>query len=81
VAVADIARALHLNQKRLYRTIAQLLATLRRGLEAEGISREEVHALFEGGALDEIELFDEHRAGAAGTPQPAERARTPWQRR
>ena len=79
VPVADIARALHLNQKRLYRTIVQLLATLRRGLEADGISREEANALFEGGALDEIEGINEHRAGAAGTPQPAERARTPWQ--
>ena len=81
VPVADIARALHLNQKRLYRTIEQLLVALRRGLEAEGISRDEANALFEGGALDAIETIDvPQRSGAAGTPHPAERTRTPWQK-
>jgi len=80
VAVADIARALHLDQKRLYRRLAQLLATLRRGLEAEGISRDEVAALFEGSSLEGIGVFDEHRAGAAGPREPVERARNPWQK-
>jgi DNA-directed RNA polymerase specialized sigma24 family protein len=79
VPVADIARALHLNQKRLYRTIEQLLATLRQGLEAEGIDRHEVSALFVDGALSGVDPNTaQPRADAAGSPQPAERARTPW---
>src|SRR5262245_46461665 len=45
IPVADIARALHLNQKRLYRTIERLLAEIRDSLLAEGISREEMSAL------------------------------------
>src|SRR5262245_32013293 len=36
-SVADISRALHLGQKQLYRHLDQLLATLRRTLEAQGI--------------------------------------------
>jgi len=78
IAVADIARALHLNQKRLYRTIEQLLATLRAGLEAEGIGAGEASALFADGI--DVEYSDTERAGAAGTPQPAERARAPWRK-
>ena len=79
VPVADIARALQLNQKRLYRTIEQILATIRKSLEADGISREEVGALFADGVLSDAGTHDvEQRAGGAGTPEPAERARTPW---
>jgi RNA polymerase sigma factor (sigma-70 family) len=81
VAVADIARALHLNQKRLYRTIERLLATLRTGLEAEGIDRTEVRGLFADASLREIDPDGAPpRAGAAGAPHPAERARTSWQK-
>jgi hypothetical protein len=81
VPVADIARALHLNQKRLYRSIEILLAMLRKRLEAEGISREEVGSLFADGALDETDIPEiEHRAGAAGNSHPAERARGSWQK-
>ena len=81
VPVADIARALHLNQKRLYRTVEQLLAKMRKSLEADGISRDEIASLFAGGILSEVGGQDvEQRASAAGTPEPAERARTPWQK-
>jgi RNA polymerase sigma factor for flagellar operon FliA len=52
VPVADIARALHLDQKRLYRTIERLLAQVGDRLEADGISRDEVRTLFAGGMLD-----------------------------
>jgi DNA-directed RNA polymerase specialized sigma24 family protein len=38
LSVADIARALHLEQARLYPRLRQLLAGLRRTLEAQGIS-------------------------------------------
>jgi RNA polymerase sigma factor (sigma-70 family) len=72
VPVADIARTLHLNQKRLYRTIEQLLATLRRGLEAEGLQRDEMSGLFADGVFSEVEEFDPppQRRGAAGTKPP-----------
>jgi RNA polymerase sigma factor (sigma-70 family) len=52
VPVADIARALHLNQKRLYRTIERLLASIGERLEAEGVSREDARQLFTNGTLD-----------------------------
>ena len=81
VPVVNIARALHLNQKRLYRRLDKLFATLRKGLEAEGISREEVSALFADGALDETDIHEvEYRAGGAGTSDPAESARGSWQK-
>jgi RNA polymerase sigma factor for flagellar operon FliA len=67
--VADIARALHLNQKRLYRTIDQLLARLRKGLEAEGIDREEVRSLFADWSFGAVGADGApSRAGAAGIP-------------
>jgi DNA-directed RNA polymerase specialized sigma24 family protein len=43
LSIADIARALHRDQKRLYRVIERVLATLGRLLEADGISREDVN--------------------------------------
>ena len=52
VPVADIARALHLNQKRLYRTIERLLADVGGRLEAEGVSRDDARQLFTNGMLD-----------------------------
>ena len=52
--VSTIAAALHLDQKRLYRTIEQLLTSLRESLEAEGISGDDVKALLaEAGLSDE----------------------------
>lgn len=43
--VAQIAKALHLKQKPLYRTLERLLAYLRERLIADGISRHDVHTL------------------------------------
>jgi RNA polymerase sigma factor for flagellar operon FliA len=80
VAVADIARALHLDQKRLYRTIERLLDTLRTRLEADGIARDEVSTLLAEGVFGDAESGAPSRPGAAGTPHPAERARLPWQK-
>jgi RNA polymerase sigma factor for flagellar operon FliA len=48
LSVADIARLLALDQKRLYRTIDQALAGLRRLLEAEGVSAEGVAGMSPG---------------------------------
>ena len=65
VPVADIARALHLDQKRLYRRIERLLAELGESLEAEGISRAEVRMLFADGAWDRAaaEVIDGRSVG------------------
>jgi RNA polymerase sigma factor (sigma-70 family) len=80
VSVADIARVLDVNQKKLYRRLEKLLARLREGLEAEGISRAETEALFSDGAFGDVEPLDADVHGTAGAPAPAERVRTPWQR-
>ena len=70
VPVADIARALHLNQKRLYRTIERLLAQIGDQLESEGISRTDVRELFENGMVDWSQ--DEESALSSGP------SREPW---
>jgi RNA polymerase sigma factor (sigma-70 family) len=81
VPVADIARALHLDQKRLYRTIEQLLADLRKRLKAESISRDEIDELFADGtwsaAEDRVDVSGVER-DAVPAPQPVEEARAPW---
>lgn len=46
VSVADIARALTLDQRRLYRTIEQLLTTIGASLRADGISESDITLLF-----------------------------------
>ena len=68
VPVADIARALQLNQKRLYRTIERLLTTLRERLEADGIAKDDIAALFASGALEDRD--DEPQSGS-GSAAPA----------
>jgi RNA polymerase sigma factor (sigma-70 family) len=80
MAVADIARALHLNQKRLYRTIERLLAELRTRLEADGISRDEMRTLFASGALAGVES-PRHQPALAGVMPGAAPERTPWRTR
>jgi RNA polymerase sigma factor (sigma-70 family) len=77
VPVADIARALHLNQKRLYRTIERLLARIGGDLEAEGISRADVRTLFAEGML----TWNQDREPSADPVASVsrERVRGPWQ--
>ena len=72
ISVADIARALHLNQKRLYRTIERLLARIGADLEAEGISRSDVSALFSDGVLN---WDQDHESEAGAGTFPAELTR------
>src|SRR5262245_35127486 len=77
VPVADIARALHLNQRRLYRTIERLLARLGESLESEGISRADVSSLFAEGIL----TWSQVRESAAKTgpgERPDQRVRGSW---
>lgn len=47
-SIADVARALHLPQKPLYRRLERALADLRTTLEKQGMSRERVRSLLEG---------------------------------
>jgi RNA polymerase sigma factor for flagellar operon FliA len=73
VPVADIARTLHLNQKRLYRTIEQLLTTLRLGLEAEGLQRDDMSGLFSDAVFSEVEESDAPPQRRGGGTKPTER--------
>ena len=52
LGVADIARALNLEQKPLYRRLDNLLGGLRSALEAAGVDREEARSVLEGRDLD-----------------------------
>ena len=49
ISVADIARTLHLDQKRLYRRIEEILQGFRRSLEAKGLGWAEVVPMIERG--------------------------------
>lgn len=82
VPVADIARALHLNQRRLYRTIEALLAQLCSALEADGVARADVRALFADGHLND-DQDDDASDTRRSTPaeETMEQARTPWQQK
>jgi RNA polymerase sigma factor (sigma-70 family) len=51
LSIADIARALHRDQKRLYQVIERVLATLGGMLEADGISRDDVNRLVVDGMM------------------------------
>jgi RNA polymerase sigma factor (sigma-70 family) len=75
VSIADISRALHLDQKRLYRMIERLLARIGRCIEAEGISRSEVRTLFADGTLDWSQSAE---PGEGGRTLRSERARASW---
>lgn len=82
--VADIARALHLDQKRLYRTIERLLADLRGRLTAEGISRDDVDDLFADGTLSAADDRDAASSGgrdAFPAERPAQTVRGQWQQK
>jgi RNA polymerase sigma factor (sigma-70 family) len=51
LSVADIARALSLDQRRLYRTIEQLLAAIGARMRDDGISRTDIETLFDAEGL------------------------------
>jgi RNA polymerase sigma factor (sigma-70 family) len=77
--VADIAHALNHNQKRLYRTIEVMLASLCRKLQADGISREDVKVLFADAPAGVLEAYEPGEVvGAVDASEPVEAARTPW---
>ncbi len=77
--VAEIARALHLDQKRLYRTLQRLLETVSATLRQDGIARSDVQALFAVGDLDGSRSGEAAVNGEGGAGRrPAERERTSW---
>ena len=61
--ISDIARALHLDQKPLYRRIDRLLATLREDLERSGLTRDKATETLE---LDGFGLLAAPRDGSLG---------------
>lgn len=81
VPVADIARALHQDQKRLYRRIERLFAELRSRLEAQGITRAEMQTLFAAGVFGEADASDDALASAAEVAPDAPNKRTSWLQR
>lgn len=68
MSVADIARALHLEQKPLYRRIERILLDLRRSLEAQGITSQVAVSLLDAGGFREtavdVRLMPETQAPA-----------------
>ena len=82
VPVADIARALHLNQRRLYRTLERMLAQIATSMASEGVSRADVRALFADDILsdpDDRDIAADN--GLRRSAHAAERERTTWPRK
>ena len=70
MTIAQIARSLHLDQKKLYRRIEQLLRDLRADLERQGVSAGEVRELID----DRGVVLDFHLGNGKSRPSnPAER--------
>ena len=79
VPVADIARALDLNQRRLYRTLERILAQIGTSMANEGVSRADVQALFADDILSDPQDRDiAADSGLRRFAQAAERERTTW---
>jgi RNA polymerase sigma factor (sigma-70 family) len=82
VPVADIARALNLNQRRLYRTLERILAQIGASMAGEGVSRAEVQALFAGnflGGLDDRDVAADGGIGPLASRAGREKATWPPQ--
>ena len=75
MAVVDIARALHLDQRRLYRTIERLLSTIGASMQAEGISKSDVLSLFSDG---DVVLGDGREPASGAAAVRMERKRSLW---
>ena len=77
--VADISRALHLEQRPLYRTFERIQATIRARMAADGITKADIDALFEDVGVMWMGESDSATAmeAAAATPA-AEDERSSW---
>ena len=79
IPVADIARALQLNQRRLYRTLERILAQIGASIANEGVSRADVQALFADDMLTDPQDRDVAAdSGIRRTAQSAGRERATW---
>jgi RNA polymerase sigma factor for flagellar operon FliA len=76
-SVADISRALRLDQKPLYRHLDQLLATLRSALEAHGVSAGVVAELLAQGGFDRATFEKEHSPATTDTVRRFDRSDGP----
>ena len=80
-AVSDIARALHLEQRPLYRTIERLLKTVGEAMRADGISAADIDALVNAPAVEwEKEGPDDGPVPPASATGGEERKGAKWQR-
>jgi len=77
--IANIARALHLDQRPLYRTRDDLKSSLRASLEAEGITAEDIDALLDAPAV-EWERDADGPVPPAGPARRLDQRGASWQR-
>lgn len=82
-AVSDIARALHLEQRPLYRTIERLLKAVGAAMEAEGISRADIDMLFNAPPIEwgDVSTGDGSALPSATSTKPADRKGASWRNR
>ncbi|MBY0492571.1 MAG: hypothetical protein K2Y23_00020 [Cyanobacteria bacterium] len=78
VAISDIARALHLVQRPLYRTVDQIKKTIRVAMEAEGISRADIDALLNAPTMEWFETDQEPDTGLTTQGNASDRKGTSW---
>jgi RNA polymerase sigma factor (sigma-70 family) len=76
-SVADISRALLLDQKPLYRHIDHLLTTLRAALEAQGISATVAAEILRQGGFDRSTADSEQAPGVTSQVRPFDRSGRP----
>ena len=79
-AVSDIARALHLEQRPLYRTIDRLLKTVGAAMVADGISQADIDALINAPAIEWEQDPDDGPAPPASATGREERKGAKWLR-
>lgn len=77
-AISDIARALHLEQRPLYRTVERLKKTVKDSMTAEGISEAEVTELLDSPAIKWEKDPDSGPLPPTQTIDRAERRRASW---
>lgn len=69
--VPEIARTLHLDQKKLYKRLDKLYATLRRALESGGVSRADIDNLLGRGDHEiRLNVFTREENGPSGPSNP-----------
>ena len=80
VAISDIARALHLEQRPLYRTIERVMQSLRAAMEAEGISRADIEALLDAPTVEWSETDNKPDTGSTTPGNASDRKGASWRK-